>query len=130
MLTAVEGPRAGIAVVSCVASGPGQWQTTWLIANEDDQPLRLEEAWVPHGRFRGNGHVTLVTDIPVGESRRLALDVMAAEPPRTVVENAFLILRLTRANQSWRVFARMRIEFDAQSEPLPIVESITAQSIQ
>jgi hypothetical protein len=42
-----------------------------------------------------------------------------------VVENAFLILRLSLG---WRVFVRMRVEFDADATPHPIPELVTLQS--
>jgi hypothetical protein len=103
---------------------------TWLISNQADEPLRLEGAWVPHGRFRGDGHMPLATEILPGESWRLTQEVTASEAPETVVENAFLIIRLRRRDQAWRVFTRMRIEFKVDGVPVPVVEDIISQSIQ
>ncbi len=90
--------------------------------------LHLEDAWVPHGRFRGEGHVTLDVQVPTGGETIVELTVSAAEAPGTVVENAFLILRLSGQSQAWRVFARMRVEFSASSM-LPVVEVVTAQGL-
>jgi len=96
MLTPVEPLQVTIDVVSVdPESVPGRWRVTWLIRNGASAPLALEEAWIPHGRFRGDGHVALDAVLSPGASTRLSFSVAAEEPPRTVVENAFLILRTT-----------------------------------
>jgi hypothetical protein len=100
------------------------------IHNDASGALQLDDAWLPHGRFRGEGHVALNTEVPAGESRVVELTVSAAEPPGTIVENAFLVLRARRGDKSWRIFARMRVEFDSRGKPNAIVESVTAQSLQ
>ena len=120
MLTAVE---ASIAADSCEAIEARQWRVRWRVTNFGQYPLHIDDAWVPHGRFRGDGHVPFNLTISAGESGVVELNVTASEPPGTVVENAFLILRAG----SSRLFARMRIEFDAAGMPTPIVESVTAQ---
>ncbi len=131
MLTPVEPPQVTIEVASVdPESVPGRWRVTWLIRNSGSAPLALEEAWIPHGRFRGDGHVALDAVLSPGASTRLSFSVAAEEPPGTVVENAFLILRLQSKNAGWRVFARMRVEFDARACPRPVVETVSAQSIQ
>lgn len=125
MLTAVEAPvRIGVAAVQ--ADGAA-WLVAWHVQNLLEQALVLEEAWVPHGRFRGEGHVRLDLEIPPGGATLVHLRVAAHEVPGTLVENAYLILR---ASQRWRVFARMRVEFDADGTPRPVVEAVTAQSLQ
>lgn len=107
-------------VVACRA-GPaaGLWQVTWRI--DADEPLSIEEAWVPHGRFRGASRARFDPSLAVPTN--LELQVHAAEPPGTVVENAFLILRVSGDR---RVFVRMRVEFDDQ--PHPICEVVSLQS--
>jgi hypothetical protein len=105
---------------------PGRWRVVWRVANAGSEPLRLEDAWIPHGRFRGDGHVPISAVIDPGASAPLEFVVSANEAPLTVVENAFLILRAGR----WRLFARMRIEFDAHGVPRPIVETVTVQSLE
>ena len=124
MLTAVEAP-VRISVASVQPHG-GNWLVAWEVTNLSDEPLVLEDAWVPHGRFRGDGHTPLDVHIDPGQSSRITLTVTAHEPAGTVVENAFLILRVSRR---WRVFARMRVVFDA-AMPRPIVEAVTLQSLQ
>jgi hypothetical protein len=107
---------------------PERWRVTWLITNEGSDPLALQAAWIPHGRFRGDGRLPLSGDLPAESSRRLSFDVTAAEPPGTVVENAFLILRVDYAGQPWRIFTRMRVEFSSTGAPTPVVEVVTQQS--
>ncbi len=125
MLTAVEAPVR--ITVASVEADNDRWLVTWDVFNDSRELLVLEDAWLPHGRFRGDGHISPGTRVAPGQSSRLALRVTAHEPPGTVVENAFLILRVSGR---WRIFARMRIEFDANTRPRPIVEAITTQSIQ
>jgi hypothetical protein len=108
----------------------GRWRVAWLVHNDGSSPLRLEDAWIPHGRFRGEGHVPLQMNIEPGAASDIELSVSSAEPPGTVVENAFVILRVRGAERAWRVFARMRVQFDDVGTARPVVEAVTAQSIQ
>jgi hypothetical protein len=115
-------PRLRVSVESVRAAGPGVWQVCWRVENEGG-PVAVESAWVPHGRFRGAGRVQFAP--PRGVPLSLEMLVYADEAPGTVVENAFLILRLSGG---WRVFVRMRIEFDAAGSPWPVPELVTLQS--
>jgi hypothetical protein len=129
MLTAVAAP-VRISVAGCTPEGPGAWRFRWHVSSSSREPLRVEEAWLPHGRFRGEGHVP--TDLSLepngGLPAVLELRVSCSEAPGTVVANAFLILRVRSATAAWRVFARMRVEFDASSVR-PVVEVVTAQAL-
>jgi hypothetical protein len=98
----------------------------WLVHSDEPEPLEIRDAWIPHGQFRGEGHLPLALRLPGGGSVRLDFLVSSQAPAGTVVHNAFLILQMYR----WRVFARMRVEFDAEARPRPIVEVVTSQSIQ
>ena len=127
MLTPVNPPQVRIVVEACQPRpAKGQWLVRWRISNPGREPLRLEDAWVPHGRFRGEGHVPLTLTVEPGASSPVELNVSAEEPPGSVVENAYLILR----SSAWRFFARMRIEFDVAGTPVPSVETLTTQSLQ
>jgi hypothetical protein len=64
-----------------------------------------------------------------GESARLALAVACREPAGTVVENAFLILRVLWREQLWRILARLRVVFDPHSVPENSTEVITTQPV-
>ena len=127
-------PPVRIEVVSAQPEGDqhGRWRVSWLVANEAAEPLELHAAWIPHGRFRGDGHLPLALSVPGGGSARLEFAVATAGAAGEVIRNAFLILQLSgpSGGSTWRVFTRMRVEFDAQARPKPIVELVTSQSVQ
>jgi hypothetical protein len=125
-------PRVRIEVVECRAARdePGRWQVAWLIHNDEPEALEIHNAWIPHGQFRGDGRMPLAMRVDSGGSARLELPVASSAAGGTVVHNAFLILQVSASGRAWRVFARMRVEFDAQAMPRPIVEAVTSQSIQ
>jgi hypothetical protein len=126
MLTRGEAP-VRIRVSGCAPEGAGRWRVTFVVCNRFDEPLELRDAWLPHGRFRGDGHMALDASIPPGDEYVLGLGVSATEERGTLVENAFLILRVHGSAERWRVFARMRITFD--DVPRPLVEAVTAQRL-
>jgi len=107
-----------------------RWLVTWTLANNGPSSLALTDAWIPHGKFCGDGRLPLSVEIAPGATHSLQFAVTADEPPGTIVENAFLILRVRIAAAAWRVFIRLRIEFDSSALPLPVVEAITAQSLE
>jgi hypothetical protein len=126
MLTAVE-PPVRIEVTGCEACAvaAGRWRVTFRVVNRDSSTAYLTDAWLPHGRFRGDGHVSLSASVPPEGFCYLTLGVSSHEEPGTVVENCFLILRAGAS----RVFARMRVEFDATGAARPVVEATTAQPL-
>jgi len=127
MLTAVE-PPVRIRVNSCARGSTNAcWRVGWRLTNLLREPLLLQDAWVPHGRFRGEGHIALHTSLAAGADHDLALNVLADEAPGTVVENAFLIVQMRSATQGWRVFARMKVVFG--DVPTPTIEAVTAQPL-
>jgi hypothetical protein len=87
----------------------------------------LEAAWIPHSRFHGDGRLALEQPLAPGAHTTLAFTITADEPAGTRVDNAFVILRVLHADHAWRVFTRMRIEFDAAAAPHPIRERVTMQ---
>ena len=125
-------PRVRSEVVECrpARGEPGRWQVAWLVHNDEPEALEIHNAWIPHGRFRGDGRIPLTVRVDRGGSARLEFPVASAEAGGTVVRNAFLILEASASGHAWRVFARMRVEFDTQARPWPIVEVVTSQSLQ
>jgi hypothetical protein len=129
MLTALQ-PPIRISTVRCEAlETSGWWRVSWLLQNRAAESLCLEDAWVPHGRFRGEGHLSLGAQLVPGGWYRLELNVWAQEKPGTVVLNAFLILQVRGKTLGWRVFVRMRIEFPLSGGVRPIVELVTVQAL-
>jgi hypothetical protein len=119
-----------IAQIDALNAQEGPWRVTWNLTNESDDMLRLEDAWIPHGRFRGDGRLRLATSIAPGASVPLTFTVTAREDPATVVENTFLILRADLNGQAWRMFCRMRVTFDGEGIPRPQIEQVTWQSLE
>jgi hypothetical protein len=111
-----------------VALAAGQWRVSWRLTNAGPRPLRILSAWLPHSRFRGPEQAF---DPPLalapGTSLTLELAVACREPPGTVVENAFLILRVLWGAEPWRVLARLRVVCDSQGGPVMYGERITTQ---
>ncbi len=128
----MEPPRVSVRAVGCRpdANDPRRWRASWVVHNAGLEPLELQAAWIPHGRFRGDSRLSLSGQIGPDTSRELEFSVTASEVPGTVVDNAFVILRVRVRANAWRIFVRMRIEFDAEAVPRPVVEAVTTQSLE
>jgi hypothetical protein len=117
-------------VCPCAASAGGRWLCTWRIHNVGQEPLQLLAAGLPHSRFRSEEQeLSPAPKLLPGESARLALAVACREPAGTVVENAFLILRVLWGERPWRIFARLRVGFDQRGAPESTTEVITTQPV-
>src|SRR5688572_13437980 len=127
----VLGPTVVVdSVVPCVTSVGGRWLCTWRIQNLTQESLQLLAAGLPHSRFRSEEQeLSPAPKLLPGESARLALAVACCAPTGTVVENAFLILRVLWREQLWRILARLRVVFDQHSVPENITEVITTQAV-
>jgi hypothetical protein len=102
----------------------------WQIQNLGQQPLRLLAARLPHGRFRSEERELIPTpELLPGERAQLEFPVACSELPGTVVENAFLILRVLWLEEPWRIFTRLRVVFAAQGEPRTTTELVTVQRV-
>jgi hypothetical protein len=85
---------------------------------------------LPHSRFRSEEQeLSPAPELLAGESARLTLAVACCEPAGTVLENAFLILRILWREQPWRIFARLRVVFDQDSVPENSTVAITTQAV-
>jgi hypothetical protein len=112
------------------ASTGGRWLCTWRIQNLAQEPIQLLAAGLPHSRFRSEEQeLSPAPKLLPGESARLALAVSCCEPTGTVVENAFLILRVLWREQLWRILARLRVVFDQHGAPESSTEVITTQLV-
>src|SRR6267142_2763575 len=100
------------------ASACGRWLCTWRIQNLSQDPLQLLSAGLPHSRFRSEEQeLSPASELSPSESAQLMLTVACREPAGTVVENAFLILRVLWRERLWRIFTRLRVIFDQHSVP-------------
>jgi hypothetical protein len=127
----VLGPSVAVETACpCAASACGHWLCTWRIQNLGQEPLQLLAAGLPHSRFRSEEQeLSPAPKLLPGESARLALAVACCEPTGTVVENAFLILRVLWRQQPWRILARLRVVFDQHGVPENSTEVVTTQPI-
>ncbi len=113
-----------------IGPAPDQWLVAWRIQNLGEEPLQILAARLPHGQFRRvEQELAPVLKLLPKESARFELEVTCSEPPGTIVENAFLILRLLWLREPWWVFARLRVVFDEQGGPQTMTELITTQRV-
>ncbi|MBI3057806.1 MAG: hypothetical protein HYY81_00615 [Deltaproteobacteria bacterium] len=85
---------------------PNCWLVAWRVRNLGQRPLQILSGRLPHSRFRA-----------------------CSELPGTIVENAFIILRVLWLEEQWWAFVRLRVTFDELSGPLSITEVITTHKI-
>ena len=104
------------------------WSIGWEVANTGDQSITILTARLPHGQFR-SGEVTFEPpmDLRPHESEQFQTTVRCNEPSGPVTENAFVIFLLTWMEQSWRIFARIRVVINDAGMPQTTTESITTQ---
>lgn len=111
------------------AATPGHWLITWRIENRDGT-LRIVSGRLPHGRFRcGETEPTPAVTLGPRESAKLDFTVRCDEAPGTVVENAFLILRVIWSEAPWLILIRLRVSIDENGAPEAGTELITAQAV-
>jgi hypothetical protein len=113
--------------VSCEGGRPA-WVMRWRVSNEGEHALRILTALQPHGRFK-NPERPVDLDLGVGAADQVVLPVSFDEPAGAVVENAFLILRVSATERDWRVLARLRVAADERGQPRVDVQAITTQRV-
>ena len=115
---------------SCGADQPGWWLMSWRVQNVGQEPIEILSIWLPHDKFSSGQQVF---DSPIrlmpNESRLLEVRVACLEAPGSVVDNAFVILRLRWMGQPWRALARQRVTIDAVGVPRHCCEVISAHPI-
>ena len=115
---------------SCGADKPGRWLMSWRVQNVGREPIEVLSIWLPHDKFASDQQVF---DPPIrltpNESRLLQVRVACLESPGSVIDNAFVILRLRWMGQPWRAFARQRVTIDAVGVPHHCCEVISAHPV-
>ena len=105
-------------------------QVTWRIENLGDRPLKILAARCPHGKFRsGEREFSVPVVLEANQSAAIELEVDCKESSGTVVENAFLILRVVWAGKPWLILARMRVLVNKKGVPETVTELITSQPV-
>ncbi|MGH7771478.1 MAG: hypothetical protein ACREQA_04505 [Candidatus Binatia bacterium] len=109
---------------------PDRWIVTWRIENLGQDPLQILAARLPHSKFRSDEReLSPMLKLLPKESARLDFSVACGERPGTVVENAFLILRVLWQEKPWRILIRFRVRFDEESGPQTVAELVTTQRV-
>ncbi|MFQ6026831.1 MAG: hypothetical protein ACE5Q6_04865 [Dehalococcoidia bacterium] len=124
-------PDLHIEATSChPAAADGQWLVAWRIHNLADQEMDILSVWLPHDKFLSS-QLTLdpVMRLLPEEDAILEVDVTCHEPPGSLVDNVYIILRLLWLEQTWRVFARHRVKIDAGGKPHPICEVVSMHPV-
>ena len=112
------------------AEGPGKWLVAWRVENRGEGTLQLLSGRLPHSLFRCDERgLEAVPALRPNESARLEFPVRCAEPPGTIVENAFLILSVLWREEPWRILARLRVSLDREGAPQTATELITTQRV-
>lgn len=126
-----SGPKVSVEQVSRQAGAASHlWVICWQVQNLSERRIELLAALLPHSQFRcGEIELAPPPEILAGESASLELLVECRESPGSVVENAFLILRVFWSGESWRILARLRVLFDEQGAPRTITEVVTTQPV-
>lgn len=63
------------------------------------------------------------------ENIQIEFSVACGEPPGSVIENAFLILRVLWLGEGWWVFVRLRVVIDSEGGPEAKTETVTAHPV-
>src|SRR5262245_8068906 len=100
------GPQVRVEQVSQhLEPASDRWLVAWHIQNLGQQPLQFLAVRLPHSLFRSaERELTSMPELLPGEHAQLECSVTCGEPPGTVMENAFLILRVLWLENPWRVF--------------------------
>src|SRR5215510_9311948 len=125
------GPQVSVAQASRRAGTTAdRWLVTWDLQNLGQHPLQLLAGRLPHSRFRSEEReLAPLPYLSPGERARLEFSVACSDPPGTVVENAFLILRVLWQEELWRIFARLRVICDEHGGPQSMTEVVTVQRV-
>ncbi len=103
----------------------------WQIQNLGQGTLKILSGRLPHSRFRcEERELDTILMLRPKESARLELPVKCEEPPGTIVENAFLILRVLWSEEPWRILARLRVSINnEEGAPETTTELVTTQPV-
>lgn len=126
-----HGPRLLIEAAACQATATHRrWLVAWRMQNLGQEPIDVLSTWLPHDKFF-SGQQTLNPRLRLlpEESTRLELQVACHEPPGSVVDNAFVILRLLWLEQPWRAFARHCVVLDDAGAPQPVCQTVSIQPV-
>ena len=101
-----EEPSIGVEQVErSRTANPGRWLFSWRLRNKTAKAMRLLSLRVPHGKFKAE-ESEFLPPVEIGAENSFVLEVAVTcdEPPKTLIENAFLILLVDWQEIKWRFF--------------------------
>ena len=124
-------PRIELEGMGCRPTRrPFNWTCSWRIRNLEDAPAKILTTWLPHDQFISeNQEHQPPLDLPALGSIDLVVVVGCSEAVGTVIENAFVILRVAFRGSEWRVFARQQVRVDNQGAPQATCQLVTCQPV-
>ncbi len=118
-------PRARVSLLALRRRSASAWLVTWRIEDRGSAPFTVVEAWHPHGRFRSS-RLRRSLRVPAHGWAALEMPARVDAAPGDAVENCFLILRVARGRERWRVLARFTLLVSDDGTPFPRVEAVDA----
>jgi hypothetical protein len=124
-------PQIALRQVGAVRTGALEyWTVGWQVENAAEQPLKILAARLPHGQFKAEEtRFEPPLNLAPHGSERFETSVRCNEPGGLVTENAFVIFHVIWSGESWRIFARVRVEVDDSGVPKAATEAITTQKV-
>lgn len=116
---------AGVELEAIRRRGATAWLVTWRIRSAGASSFDIVEAWHPHRRFHSS-RLRRSVRVPPRGSASLELPARLDAGPGEIVENGFLILRVARGSERWRVLARFSVRVDDAGTPRPEVRAVDA----
>jgi len=100
------------------------------VTNLGTRAIRLISAVQPHSQFRSD-EIVIGRDLAPGAATEITLAVRFDEPPGSLVQNPFLIVRVREGMAEWRVLARVSASAGTHGEPIagPAV-AVTANRVR
>jgi hypothetical protein len=116
-------PQVSVAIESVRRRGAKAWQVTWRIRNEGPSAFTVREAWHPHARFRSS-RLSRSLRVNAGAEASLEVPARVDAAPGDEIEIGFLILRVRRGREEWRVLTRFSVRLDDDGMPRPRVAAV------
>jgi hypothetical protein len=106
----------------------GSWRIVWQLQNVGKGELRINSVRLPHGQFKADEQrFEPPIILESGASEEFESAVRCTDPAGLVTENAFVILYAIWLNGVWRIYARIRVTINTETQPEAVTESITYQ---